>query len=151
MLPMWKCCQSQCCQFSIGARRERAAWKTAFPVIGRAAARPSHAGVGRGVPPSRPRPLTGKAAFQAARPRRAPIENWQHWDWHTLPHSLYPNGWDFGILKTASGRHSPSRGGKLRGSGALAASFGANDIAFGTDPERQRPPNRDILFHPGAT
>ena len=26
---MWKCCQSQCCQFSIGARRERAAWKVA--------------------------------------------------------------------------------------------------------------------------
>ena len=36
--------------------------------------------------------------------------------------SRSPNGWDFGILKTASGRHSPSRGGKLRGSGALAAS-----------------------------
>ena len=28
---------------------------------------------------------------------------------------------------------------------------GANDIAFGTDPERQRPSNRDIHFHPGAT
>ena len=27
------------------------------------------------------RPLTGKAAFQAARSRRALIENWQHWDW----------------------------------------------------------------------
>ena len=27
------------------------------------------------------RPLTGKAAFQAARSRRAPVENWQHWDW----------------------------------------------------------------------
>ena len=27
------------------------------------------------------RPLTGKAAFQAARSRCAPIENWQHWDW----------------------------------------------------------------------
>ena len=54
-MPMWKCCQSQCCQFSIGARRERAAWKAAFPGGGRAAARPSHAGVGRGVPPSRGR------------------------------------------------------------------------------------------------
>ena len=32
MLPMWKCCQFQCCQFSIGARRECAAWKAAFPV-----------------------------------------------------------------------------------------------------------------------
>ena len=31
---MWKCCQ-----FSIGARRERAAWKAAFPVSGRAGAR----------------------------------------------------------------------------------------------------------------
>ena len=27
MLPMWKCCQSQCCQFSIGAQRERDARK----------------------------------------------------------------------------------------------------------------------------
>ena len=51
--------------------------------------------------------------------------------------SRSPNGGDFGILQTASGRHSPSRGDKLRGSGALAASFGANDIAFGTDPECQ--------------
>ena len=25
--------------------------------------------------------LTGKAAFQAARFRRVPIANWQHWDW----------------------------------------------------------------------
>jgi hypothetical protein len=58
---------------------------------------------------------------------------------------------DFAILQTASVRHSPSRGGKLRGSGALAASFGANDIAFGTDPDRQRPPYRDVRFHPGAT
>ena len=41
MLPMWKCCQSQCCQFSIGARRECVAWKAAFPVSGRAAARHS--------------------------------------------------------------------------------------------------------------
>ena len=38
MLPMWKCCQSQCCQFAIGARRERAAWKAAFPVSGCAGA-----------------------------------------------------------------------------------------------------------------
>ena len=51
---------------------------------------------------------------------------------------------DYAILQIASVRHLPSRGGKLRGSGALAASFGANDIAFGTDPERQRPLNRDI-------
>ncbi len=34
---------------------------------------------GEGRAPARP--LTGKAAFQAARSRRAPIENWQHWDW----------------------------------------------------------------------
>ena len=33
MLPMWKCCQSLCCQFSIRVRRERAAWKAALPVM----------------------------------------------------------------------------------------------------------------------
>ena len=46
MLPMRKCCQSPCCQFSIGARRGLAAWKAAFPVSGRAGARPSLQGWG---------------------------------------------------------------------------------------------------------
>ena len=41
---------------------------------------------GEGRAPSHP--LTGKAAFQAARFRRAPIENWQHWDWQHFP--LHP-------------------------------------------------------------
>ena len=43
--------------------------------------RPTPAGEGRAPA----RPLTGKAAFQAARSRRAPIENWQHWDWQHFP------------------------------------------------------------------
>ena len=37
--------------------------------------------------------LPGKVAFQAARSRRAPIENWQHWDWqhfHIGNISRYP-------------------------------------------------------------
>ena len=45
--------------------------------------------------------LTGKAAFQAARSRRAPIENWQHWDWqqfHIGNIPAIPNGGDFAIL-----------------------------------------------------
>jgi len=56
----------KCCQFSIGARRERTAWKAAFPASGRAAARPSHAGVGRGVPPSRGRRWNAVATVRLA-------------------------------------------------------------------------------------
>ena len=54
---------------------------------------------GEGRAPARP--LTGKDAFQAARSRRAPIENWQHWDWqhfHIGNIPATPNGGDFAIL-----------------------------------------------------
>ena len=43
--------------------------------------RPTPAGEGRAPA----RPLTGKAAFQAARSRRAPIENWQHFHIPSTP------------------------------------------------------------------
>ena len=40
---MWKCCQSQCCQFSIGARRSAALPARVVPVgeCGRSKLRPS--------------------------------------------------------------------------------------------------------------
>ena len=47
------------------------------------------------------RSLTGKAASQAARSRRTPIENWQHWEWqhfHIGNIPATPNGGDFAIL-----------------------------------------------------
>ena len=47
--------------------------------------------------------------------------------------SRYLGGGGFAILQTASGKRRSRR-----------LLLGANDIAFGTDPERQRPLNRDI-------
>ena len=55
----------------------------------------------------------------------------------TFPHFLYPDGGDFGIIQHALVRHLLIQGDKLRASGAFAALSGANDIAFGTDSERQ--------------
>ena len=72
MLPMWKCCQFQCCQFSIGARRGRAAWKAAFPVIGRDGARPSRRKEGRRY---HSREITVRTAACPPHPSGGRVEN----------------------------------------------------------------------------